>query len=153
MERTLTSLEIAAADLGFLTTCSLTLRVSRYHQGGCQPPISTYSFLAGVKLGHTDPDSVRLFRGATHRSFHVRLTRCRALSFEIPRRNRWRLKSAQHRSNWQVRHGTTRLPQHALGGGPAQAVEEFVRTIGRHHDQIRESLKGGLQDDLSGCRS
>jgi len=44
--------------------------------------------------------------------------------------------SAQHGPHRKIRHRTGRLAKHALGSGPAQAVEETVRAIGRHHDQF-----------------
>jgi hypothetical protein len=44
--------------------------------------------------------------------------------------------SAQHGPHRQVRHGTTRLSQHAFGRGSTQAIEKSVRAIGRHHDEI-----------------
>jgi hypothetical protein len=42
-----------------------------------------------------------------------------------------------------------RFPKHPLGCGAAKAIEKSVGTIGRHHDQIRAEIRGGLQDCVS----
>ena len=70
------------------------------------------------------------------------------VAFEVTHTTNRAITSAQHGSRRQVRNGTTRLSQDAFGGGPAQAVEKSVRTIGRHHDEVRANLRGGLQDSV-----
>ncbi len=44
--------------------------------------------------------------------------------------------SAKHRIDGKVGNGAVRLAQDTLGGRSAKSVEESIRTIGCHHDQI-----------------
>jgi hypothetical protein len=53
--------------------------------------------------------------------------------------------SIEHGSHWQVCHGTPGLPQNALGGGSAQAIEKSIRAIGRHRDQVCRKVNMSFQ--------